>query len=52
MDDLTALPDGAQEAVGAVLPEGPDLGEPGRAQCADVDGELRALRAVMELGCG
>src|SRR5258708_2337994 len=41
--------DGAEDAVLAVLPEGADLGEPGRAQRRDVLDQQHRLRAVVVL---
>src|SRR3954451_21265542 len=45
-----ALADGGEQAVGAALPEGADLGEARRAQRAGVHGQPRALRAVVTDG--
>ena len=57
---MSAAHDGAEDAVVAVLPQRPDLGEPGRAQRGHVLAEQHRLSAVMVLaepalvafGCG
>jgi hypothetical protein len=42
-----ALPNAAQHPARTALPERADFGEPGRAERARVDGQLRALAAVV-----